>query len=321
MNLLILGGSGFVGTAICNKLAALNHNVTVITRKRDNARALFMLPTVTVVEGDAFDRATLDRHAKGKDVVINLIGILNEKKRGDFERAHVGLTESALAACKANGVNRYLHMSALGAAENAPSVYLKTKAKAEAVVRASGLAATIFAPSVIFGRGDSFLNRFAKLIALTPPLAPFVLPGSGAMFQPVWVEDVASAFVDSLNDKSTIGQRYELVGPTRYSLRELVRYAMELMNDRHLIVGLPGFATSLLAGVMQFVPTQPLTPDNVKSMSVDNVSDAPFPKFAGGRGSGAGAGATPLEQIAPTYLGRDAVTDTYAIAREKAGHA
>jgi uncharacterized protein YbjT (DUF2867 family) len=313
MNLLILGGSGFVGTAICNKLAAQNHSVTVVTRKRDNARALFMLPTVTVVEGDAFDEATIARYAKGKDALINLIGILNEKKRGDFERAHVTLTERAIGACKAVGVHRYLHMSALGAAENAPSAYLQTKAKAEVVVRASGLAATIFAPSVIFGRGDSFLNRFAKLIELTPPLAPFVLPGSGAMFQPVWVEDVASAFVASLTDKSTIGQRYELVGPTRYTLRELVRYVMMLKNDRHLIVGLPGFVTSMLAGVMQFVPTQPLTPDNVKSMSVDNVSDAPFPKFAGGR-------ATPLEYIAPNYLGRDAVIDTYASAREKAGH-
>ncbi len=311
MNLLILGGSGFVGTAICNKLAALNHNVTVITRKRDNARALFMLPTVTVVEGDAFDRATLVRYAKGKDALINLVGILNEKKRGGFNRAHVELTELALGACKDAGVSRYLHMSALGASEKGPSEYLKSKAKAEAVVRASGLDVTIFAPSVVFGRGDSFLTRFANLVALTPPFAPFALPGSSAMFQPVWVEDVASAFVASLTLKSTIGQRYELVGPQRYSLGELVRYVMTLKNDRHIIIGLPGFVTSLLAGVMQFVPTQPLTPDNVKSMSVANVSDAPFPAFAGK--------ATPLEQIAPSYIGTSAVVDTHADARRKAG--
>lgn len=311
MNLLILGGSGFVGTAICNKLATLNHNVTVITRKRDNARALFMLPTVTVVEGDVFDRATLTRYAHGKHAVINLVGILNEKKRGDFNRAHVELTELALAACKDAGVTRYLHMSALGASESGPSEYLKSKAKAEAVVRASGLDTTIFAPSVVFGRGDSFLTRFANLVALTPPFAPFVLPGASAMFQPVWVEDVASAFVASLALKSTVGQRYELVGPRRYSLRELVRYVMALKNDRHMIVGLPGFVTSLLASVMQFVPTQPLTPDNVKSMSVANVSDAPFPAFAGN--------ATSLEQIAPSYIGSTSVIDTHADARRKAG--
>lgn len=313
MNILILGGSGFVGSAICAKLAAQNHNVTVVTRKRDNARALFMLPTVTVVEGDVFDSATLDRFAHGKDAVINLVGILNQKKRGGFERAHVVLTDSTVAACKRAGVARYLHMSALGASKDGPSEYLSTKASAEEIVRASGLDATIFAPSVIFGRGDSFLNRFAKLIALTPPFAPFVLPGANAIFQPVWVEDVAGAFVDALKDKSTIGMRYELVGPKQYSLRELVRYVMQLKNDHHLIVGLPGFATSALAALMQFVPTQPLTPDNVKSMSVENVSDAPFPKFAGGR-------AVPLEQIAPTYLGIQAVTDRFATAREKAGH-
>jgi uncharacterized protein YbjT (DUF2867 family) len=313
MNILILGGSGFVGRAICNKLADANHNITVVTRKRDNARDIMMLPTVTIEEGDAFDATTLARLVKGKHAVINLVGILNEKKRGGFERAHVALTANVIAACKSSGVSRYLHMSALGASTTAPSLYLQTKAKAEALVSASGLDATIIAPSVVFGRGDSFLNRFAKLVSLTPPLAPFALPGANAKFQPVWVEDVARVFVAALSDKSTIGQRYELVGPTVYSLRELVALVMKLLNDRHLIIGLPGFVTSLLARVMQFVPTQPLTPDNVKSMSVANVSDQPFPSFAGSASS--------LERIAPTYLGLDAVTGEFAAARERAGHA
>lgn len=313
MNILILGGSGFIGRAICNKLCAANHNVTVLTRKRDNARDVILLPTVVVEEGDAFDEATLARHARGRQAVVNLVGILNEKKRGGFERAHVTLTERVVAACKTARVPRYLHMSALGASVSAPSVYLQTKAKAESIVQASGLNATIFAPSVVFGRGDAFLNRFAQLVALTPPFAPFVLPGANATFQPVWLEDVARAFVAALGDNSTIGQRYELVGPQRYSLRELVRYTMDLMQDRHPIVGLPGFMTSSLAAVMQFVPTKPLTPDNVKSMSLANVSDAPFPAFAG-------ASASPLERVAPSYLGRAAVIDTHAASREKAGH-
>ncbi len=313
MNILILGGSGFVGAAICNKLVALNHNVTVLTRKRDNARSVFLLPTVTVEEGDVFNATTLMRAVKDKHVVINLVGILNEKRRGDFERMHVTLTQHVVTACKTAHVGRYLHMSALGASSRAPSLYQRTKAKAEDVVRVSGVNATIFAPSVIFGRGDSFLNRFAALVSVTPPFAPFVLPGSSARFQPVWVDDVARAMVAALDNKSTIGQRYELVGPRVYTLRELVKYTMQLKHDSHVIVGMPSFATSLLASVMQYLPTQPLTPDNVKSMSVDNVSDAAFPAFAGGR-------ATPLEQIAPGYLGRDAVIDTYAAARERAGH-
>lgn len=308
MNILILGGSGFVGRAICSKLVAAGHSVTVPTRKRDNARALFPLPSVTVEEADASDPATLTRLARGKDAVINLIGILN----GNFERAHVGFTETALAACKAAGVSRYLHMSALGASREAPSTYQKTKARGEALVSASGLDFTIFAPSVIFGRGDSFLNKFAQMVSLLPPFVPMALPGASAKFQPVSVDDVARAFVAAIDNESTYGQRYELVGPEVYTLKELVAYVMVLAHDKHLIISLPGFATSMLAGVLQFVPTQPLTPDNVKSMSVDNVSAAPFPSFAGT--------ATALEDVAPTYLGRAAVVDEFALARERAGH-
>ena len=308
MNILILGGSGFVGRAICNKLVMAGHSITVPTRKRDNARALFPLPSVTVVEANVYDPAALLQLTHGKDAVINLVGILN----GNFERAHVTFTENAITACKTAGVSRFLHMSALGASEDGPSAYQKSKAKADAIVRASGLDFTIFAPSVIFGRGDSFLSKFASMVGFLPPLFPMMLPGASARFQPVWVDDVARAFVASLADESTYGQRFELVGPKVYTLKELVAYVMTLADNKHTIIGLPGFATSILASVLQHVPTQPLTPDNVKSMSVDNVSAAPFPKFAGK--------AAALEDIVPGYLGRAAIIDEFAVAREKAGH-
>ncbi len=308
MNILILGGSGFVGRAICSKLVAAGHSITVPTRKRDNARALFPLPSVTVEEVNASDLATLTRLASGKDAVINLVGILN----GNFERMHVTFTETALAACKAASVARYLHMSALGASTDGPSEYQKSKAKAEIAVRASGLDFTIFAPSVIFGRGDSFLNKFAQMVSLLPPFFPMALPGASAKFQPVSVDDVARAFVAAIDNESTYGQRYELVGPKVYTLKELVAYVMLLAHNKHMIIGLPGFVTSMLATVLQFVPTQPLTPDNVQSMSVDNISAAPFPAFAGT--------ATALEDVAPTYLGRAAIVDEFALARERAGH-
>ena len=308
MNILILGGSGFVGRAICNKLVIAGHSITVPTRKRDNARALFPLPSVTVVEANVYDPAALLQLTHGKDAVINLVGILN----GNFERAHVTFTENAIAACKTAGVSRFLHMSALGASENGPSAYQKSKAKADAIVRASGLDFTIFAPSVIFGRGDSFLTKFASMVGFLPPLFPMMLPGADARFQPVWVDDVARTFVASLADESTYGHRFELVGPKVYTLKELVAYVMTLAHNKHTIIGLPGFATSILASVLQHVPTQPLTPDNVKSMSVDNVSSAPFPAFAGK--------AAALEDVVPGYLGRAAIIDEFAVAREKAGH-
>ena len=308
MNLLILGGSGFVGRAICSKLVTAGHHITVPTRKRDHARALFPLPSVTVEEVDATDLATLARLARGKDAVINLVGILN----GNFERMHVTLTATILAACKAAGVTRYLHMSALGASANGPSEYQKSKAEGEAAVCASGLDFTVFAPSVIFGRGDSFLNKFAQMVSLLPPFVPMVLPGASAKFQPVSVDDVARAFVAAIDNESTYGQRYELVGPKVYTLKALVAYVMLLAHDKHAIIALPGFLTSMLASVLQFVPTQPLTPDNVKSMAVDNVSAAPFPAFAGT--------ATALEDVAPTYLGSAAIVDEFALARVRAGH-
>jgi uncharacterized protein YbjT (DUF2867 family) len=312
MNILILGGSGFVGRAICNKLVADGHTVTVPTRKRDTARELFALPTLTVEEADIHDFNVLRRLTKGKHAVINLVGILNEKKSGGFEKAHVTLTNNVVDACKTNKVSRYLHMSALGAALAAPSIYLQTKARAEELIRKSGLNTTIFAPSVIFGQGDAFLNKFAQMVKLLPPFAPMVLPGAGARFQPVWVDDVARAFALSVTLPETYGQRYELTGPTAYTLKELVAHVMQLTNDRHVIVGLPDFATSALASVLQFAPTQPLTPDNVKSMRVDNVSAAAWPAFVGNRAA--------LESITPSYLGTASVTDTFALARERAGH-
>lgn len=308
MNLLILGASGFVGRAICSKLVSAGHSITAPTRKRDNARALFPLPSVTVIEADVCDAAALASLARGHDAVINLVGILN----GDFERAHVTLTQNAIAACKAAGVSRYLHMSALGAAADAPSQYQRSKAKAEALVRASGLDYTIFAPSVIFGRGDSFLNKFARMVELLPPLVPMALPGASARFQPVWVDDVARAFVAAIRDEATFGQRYELAGPKVYTLRELVAYVMTLAQDKHMIIGLPGVVTAPLAAVLGVLPGKVLTTDNVKSMSVPNVSDAAFPAFAGPRAA--------LEDIAPGYLGRAASFDEFAMAREKAGH-
>ncbi len=308
MNILILGGSGFVGLAICSKLVADGHFLTVPTRQRDHARDLFTLPSVTVVETDVHDAAALVQLASGMDAVINLVGVLN----GDFERAHVALTQNTIAACRTAGVARYLHMSALGASESGLSEYLRTKAKAEAAVRASGLDYTIFAPSVIFGRGDSFLNKFAKMVHLMPPLMPMALPGASARFQPVWVDDVAQAFVAALATPASIGQRYELAGPRVYALRELVRYVMTLADDRHLIVGLPGFASALLGAVLGHLPGKLLTTDNVRSMSVDNVSNAAWPAFAERRAA--------LEDVAPHYIGRAAEFDQFAEAREKAGH-
>ena len=313
---LVVGGSGFIGSHVVAKLSAAGMGVIVPTRRSERARHLLFLPLVEVVQEDVHQDAVLRRLTHGVGAVVNLVGLLHSRQGKpygpDFARAHVELPLRIVAACAANDVPRYLHMSALGASPDGPSDYQKSKAKAEVLVRASGLNFTIFAPSVIFGRGDSFLTKFASMIGFLPPLMPMILPGASARFQPVSVDDVARALVAAISDESSFGQRYELVGPSVYSLRELVAYVMRLAHNKHVIIGLPDFATRMLASVLQYVPTQPLTPDNVKSMAVDNVSNAPFPSFAGR--------ASALEDVAPSYLGRAAIIDDFALARERAGH-
>ena len=300
-NILVIGGTGFLGSAVVRELARRTASAdscfTVPTRRRERAKHLLVLPTARVVDADVHDPATLARLMEGQDAVINLVGIL---KGGEgqpygkgFARAHVELPSKIAAAAKAAGVRRVLHVSALKAAVDAPSGYLRSKAAGEAVLSEAGLDLTIFRPSVIFGRGDSFLTLFAKLARIAPL---FPLAGADARFQPVWVEDVAAVVADSLQRADSIGAAYDLCGPTQYSLRQLVGYAAAVAGHPRAIIGLPEAVAWLQAWAMEFIPNGPMTRDNVRSMRVPSVCDGdcalPF-----------GRTATPLETIAPTYLG------------------
>jgi len=204
---LILGGAGFLGRHLAAELARRAVEVTVPSRRRERAKHLIVLPTVDVVEADVNAPGVLERLAKGRDAVINLVGILH----GNFERAHVELPRAIVAACRAGGVARLLHVSALGAAPDAPSEYLRSKARGEEVVLgAAGLEATVFRPSVVFGPEDRFLNTFASLARYLPVLA---LACPHARFQPVYVGDVARAMAEALEKPEARGKRYELCGP------------------------------------------------------------------------------------------------------------
>jgi NADH dehydrogenase len=289
---LVLGGTGFVGRHAVAKLAAAGHEVVVLTRKRDRGRPLFLLPTVQVRQGDPHDRATLARFARGADVVINLVGVLHARARDTFERVHVALPRAVVEACGESGVRRVLHMSAQGASGHAASAYLRSKAGGEEVVAGSGLAWTIFRPSVIFGSGDTFLNLFASLAAKFPVIP---LAAAGARFQPVYVGDVAACFARAVTDDATIGRRYALCGPTAYTLEELVRYVADTSGHPRPIVPLgPGLAR-LQARVLEWLPGPLLTRDNLASMQQDNVCEGPFPPEFG-------IAPAPLEAIAPEYL-------------------
>ncbi len=280
--IIILGGTGFVGRHLTARLCALGHEVTVITRRRDRHRDLLVLPTARLIEGDVYNPALLNDEFQGCDAAINLVGILNEAGhdgRG-FERAHAELPAKVIAACRASGVTRLLHMCALKASEDAPSHYLRSKARGEArVLAANDLQVTSFRPSVIFGSDDSFTRRFARLLKLTPLMFPLACPE--ARFQPVFVEDVAQAFINALDQHQSFGQVYELCGPRVYTLRELVQTIADLIGVKTRIVGLSDGLSRLQARLLEYVPGKPFSFDNYCSLQIDSVCDRGFPPILG----------------------------------------
>ena len=294
-NVLVIGGTGFIGRYLVNELVGRGCRVLVPSRRRDHAKHLIMLPTCDVVEANVHDDAALEQLVAGQHAVINLIGILHGTE-ALFERAHVALTQRVLAACGRNRVRRYLHMSALGADPNGPSMYQRSKGRAEQAVRESKLAWTIFQPSVVFGAEDAFLNMFARLAAIAPVLP---IGGANVKFQPVWVEDVARAFANSLDNDATVGKTYELCGPTVYTLRELVQFAAGAAGHKRPVLALPEAVARLQARLMELAPGEPLlSRDNLDSMKRDNIASrqpyVPAPEL--------GISATPMEPEASLYL-------------------
>ena len=288
-NVLVIGGSGFIGRHLVAALVASGARVTVSARRRERAKHLILLPTVDVLETDVTAPGVLERLAAGRQAVVNLVGILH----GDFHRAHVELPQAIVNACRAAGVKRLLHVSALGAARDAPSEYLRSKAMGEeAVLAAADLEATVFRPSVVFGPEDRFLNLFATLTRFLPALA---LACPGAQFQPVYVGDVARVMAAALGEKGSFGRRFDLCGPRRYTLRELVDYVCAVTGRHRLVIGLPHWASLVQAWMLEVLPGKLMTRDNVRSMQVPSICTDP---------SLAPAGLVPqaLDAIAPSYL-------------------
>ncbi|MGQ0524461.1 MAG: complex I NDUFA9 subunit family protein [Betaproteobacteria bacterium] len=304
----IFGGSGFVGRHICHRLAALGYRARVPTRDRERAKELLLLPTVDVVQADVHDPAEISRVMRGSEAVINLVGVLHGGRGSrSFEEAHVGLARKITAACHENGIRRYLHMSALNAERDGPSAYLRSKAEAERIVLATQLDVTVFRPSVIFGHGDRFLNLFAFLQRFLPVV---VLGSPGSRFQPVFVEDVAAAFTASLEDVHSFGKRYELCGPTVYTLRDLVEYVGRTTGHPRRVIGLGDRLSYWQAYWMEWLPVKLLTRDNYHSMKVDSVCGCEFPF---------GIRPAALEAVAAGWLGQRTPRARYARYRNQAG--
>lgn len=271
----VLGGTGFVGRTLAAKLTSHGYAVRIPTRNRQRARKLLVLPGLELVQADIHDPDQLAMILAGADAVINLVGILNERGHdgSGFHRAHVELVEKLMASCRKLGINRLIQMSALKAnAERGASHYLSTKGQAEQSIKrhaGENFRYTIFRPSVIFGPEDTFCNRFARILRFSPVLP---LARLDARFAPVYVGDVAEAFVRALSDSRTFGQTYELCGPDIYTLEEILRYLCRELGIRRAIIGLPSFLGRFQAWVGEYLlPGKPFSRDNYRSLAVASV--------------------------------------------------
>ncbi len=293
MQIVTIGGSGFLGLHVAQALADAGHHNSILTRDAAALGKFRLLNGVTTRNADVFDANQLAMQMRDADAVVSMAGILNESGSDGkgFHRVHVELVERIIEACASTGVRRVLHVSALGAGQG-ESHYQKSKGEAEALLAASGLDVTIFRPSVIFGRGDSFFNRFAALLKLAPVM-PLACPDS--TLQPVWSGDVAAAMRIALDENQGINAVWELGGPQVYTLKELVAWTAHTLGLRRTIIGLPKGLSRLQASVMDFVPGKPFSTDNFRSLQVGNVTD---------NNALPGLGITPasIDAVVPEYL-------------------
>jgi NADH dehydrogenase len=294
----VFGGSGFISRYVVKRLAELGAVIRVPTRRPE--RAIFLKPLgavgqIVIEPWNPHAPGDVERLLAGSDLAVSLIGILFERRGGDFERVQARLPGEIGAAATKHGVAGLVHVSAIGADPNSPAVYGRTKAAGEAAIREAFPRATILRPSIVFGPEDGFFNRFARMSQISPALP--VIGGGRTRFQPVYVGDVAEAVVAGLTRPDAAGRTYELGGPAVYTFRELLAYLLKVTGRRRLLLDLPFGIAALQARLLRFLPEPPLTEDQLELLKRDNVVAAGAPGLAE-----LGIAPTPLELIVPTYL-------------------
>lgn len=294
----ILGGTGFVGQHLVSRLGQSGWQVKVPTRRPQRHRELKLIQHLELQAVQQLDADTLRTLLSGCDAAVNLVGILNQDGRTTFERIHIELVRDLTAAAQAAGVPRLVHMSALNAdAARGGSEYLRSKGAGEDLAHAAeGLRVSSVRPSVIFGRGDSFFNRFASLLEFAPGVFPLACPD--ARFAPVWVADVCEAIARILDDPETIGQRYDLCGPRVLSLEELVSKTAQWTGRRRVLIALNERASQWQAKVFERLPGKPFTMDNYRSLQTPSVCTGQNGLLE------LGIHPSDIDTIVPTYLAR-----------------
>ncbi len=275
---VIFGGAGFVGKHLIKQLSRQGWTISVVTKRPHRHRELQVIPGTRLIEGRALTQASVSKIISSGDTVVNLIGVLNSSRKVTFEQIHVQLPDAIAQACLTQKASQLIHISAIGASITSPSAYLRSKALGEnAVLDAGdhGLNCMVIRPSIIFGADDSFTRRFEQLLKLAKGV--FVTPCPDAMMQPVYVDDLAHCIAYAAVQSERAHQICDVAGPQRFTMREILRIISRLTGNSHRIIGLNSSLSMLMARFLQFAPGQPLTPDNVRSLSVPNVSDGNFP--------------------------------------------
>ena len=307
----LLGGTGFVGKHLINRLVKMEYQVRVLTQRRERHRDLLVLPGLELISTNVHDQQQLNVQLAGCDIVINLVGILNESGNdgAGFRKVHVELPQKIVTACQAHHIKRLLHMSALNAdAKQGTSHYLRTKGEGEDLVHSiNELQVTSFRPSVIFGEDDSFFNRFAQLLRIPSPI--FKLPSGHAKFAPVWVNDVVDAMIATLDDPQHYGQRYNLCGPNVYTLKELVSYTAQWLGVKRFIIPLGDKMSYWAARGLEWVPGKPYSLDNYRSAQTYSI--------CGDNNHFSKLGITPhtVETIMPKYFASTSPRGLYSTFR------
>ena len=293
MKICILGGTGFVGRSLISALSKENYTITVITRDFDKNKDLAIYPNLKLIQEDVYNEKRMLEVSKSHDILINLIGILNEKGfRGKgFYLAHSKIARIILNVCKQNRIKRILHMSALNADPGGSSHYLRTKGEAESFLHTYGerfADVTSFRPSVIFGTEDSFINRFSDLLKFIP----FVFPLACAQtrFAPVYVGDLVNFMKDSIDDVSSFNKKIDICGPKIYTLEEIVKIVIDVKGYSTRVIPLNNVLSKFQAVMMEFLPGKPFSIDNFNSCLVDSISESGL-KFK-----------TELESVIKQYL-------------------
>ncbi|MHC8440823.1 MAG: NAD-dependent epimerase/dehydratase family protein [Candidatus Eutrophobiaceae bacterium] len=317
----ILGGTGFVGVSLCNRLAKAGRRLRVFTRQREARRQnLILLPEMDLVELDVHDPAALREGLDGCSAAINLVGILHERGsdgRG-FHRAHVELAEKLLAACRDTGIKRILQLSSLGADRDSQSRYLSTKGQAVDLLHGNphGIAISSYYPSIIFGARDQFFNHFAQLLRCLP-VFPVMCPN--AQLCPVYVLDVVEMMVRTLDDPKSHGQRFRICGPSQYAFIDLVRYVRQLLKIRRLIISLPDGVSQATGKLFDFLSTLPGGGLVQKPFSLDAFHALRSSKPAPPDDLIAhGIHPTALEAVVPAYLLNKTQRGSYVLYRDSA---